>query len=64
MDEMWPTEKGRAWTSAERTLHGCHGMEAIAWIIAAAVIAGVIGYTMKRKRRAPILFCGARIHPA
>jgi hypothetical protein len=27
-------------------------MEAIAWIIAAAVIASVIGYTMKRKRRA------------
>jgi hypothetical protein len=27
-------------------------MEAIAYIIAAAVIAGVIAYTMKRKQRA------------
>jgi hypothetical protein len=27
-------------------------MEAIAWIVTAAVIGGVIAYTMKRKRRA------------
>jgi hypothetical protein len=30
------------------------GMEAIAWVIAAAIIAGVIGYTLKRKRRAHV----------
>jgi hypothetical protein len=27
-------------------------MEAIAWIVTAAVIGGVIAYTMKRKQRA------------
>jgi hypothetical protein len=39
-------DPGGAWIARVRR------MEAIAWIIAAAVIAGVIGYTMKRKRQA------------